>query len=84
MSEEVYSNTTPVEEIYKTTSLSWKGFGRAVMSRIVRIIVSFIVVTLVFILTDTPILATSAGTLAWGLISMFVSISSCLLTSGDK
>lgn len=69
---------------YRVSTLSWRNFGRAVASRLVRVIISFAIVTIGFLVTDTPILATGAATLAWALTGMFLSISSCLLTSGDK
>ena len=69
---------------YSVNVYSWKNFGKAIGSRVVRVIISFMIVSIGFLVTDIPFLVTSSATLAWVLTSMFVSISSCLLTSGDK
>lgn len=54
-----------------------------VKKRIIRIIMSFAIVTIFFILLDKPFYGTTAAILAWVLISMFVAISSCMLTIND-
>ena len=57
---------------------------KVVLSRLVRVVISFALVTIVFLVMDYPfwLTATAAttGTLAWILASMFLSISSCLLS----
>ena len=63
---------------------SFKKVSKFIISRLIRIIISFTIVTVGFLVTDTPILATATATLAWVLTSMFVSVASCLLTTGEK
>lgn len=57
---------------------------KAVLNRLVYIVISFSIVTIIFLVMDWDFWLTAAaattGTLAWVLASMFVSISSCLLS----
>ncbi len=63
-----------------------KSFLQAVIRHFLRIVIAFALVTTVFFVMDIPFWATSqtetTGTLAWILSSLFLSISSYLL-SGD-
>ncbi len=63
---------------------TFKRVSQFIISRLIRIIISFIIVTIGFLVTDTPILATATATLAWILTSSFVSVAACLLTIGEK
>lgn len=71
------------ESVYKEKSFFQKARA-VVISRLIRITISFIIITVGFFITDTPIFATAATVIVWFLSSMFLSISSCLLTTGTK
>ncbi len=57
---------------------------KVILDRLLRIIVSFSIVTVLFLVMEYPFwltaTAATSGTLAWVLASMFLSISSCLLS----
>ena len=59
-------------------------FKHAMIHRIKLIVVSLIVVTIGFYLAGYPVLASGSITLAWILITLFVSMSTCLLSPGSK
>lgn len=56
----------------------------ALIHRVKLIVVSLIVVTIGFYLAGYPVLASGSITLAWILITLFVSMSTCLLSPGSK
>lgn len=73
---------TPNTDDEKNSTL--QRISQFILRCLIRIVISFIVVTVGFVMTSTPILATATVTLAWLLTASFVSVASCLLTMGEK
>ena len=65
-------------------SSRFQRVSQFIISRFIRIVISFAIVTIGFLVTNTPILATATATLAWMLTSSFVSVAACLLTISEK
>jgi len=70
---------TEAEKVSTLTKLKY-----ALLHRVKLITVSLVVVTIGFYLAGYPVLASGSITLAWILITLFVSMSTCLLSPGSK
>ena len=76
MDEKGFNESEPVS--------TWTKLKYAVIHRIKLILVSLIAVTIGFYLAGYPVLASSSITLAWVLVTLFVSMSTCLLSPESK
>lgn len=73
------------EPLFKQESMStWTKLKFAIQYRIKLIVISLILVTAGFYIAGYPVLAAGSVTVAWILITLFVSMSACLLSAGSK